>query len=1231
MTDYVTPSIRKVAGDDAVAFDELVAGVAAVMARKDDQRFSHQAVPVAGRALAGRPVAMRAIVAGALRLAELDVEPGWFVQLLARPLAVVDDDARFVAHWRGLVDLACAMARAGQWPGYPIATGLAALVTREDRAALPRWLEVLTPLARAAKDGVYGLFEYGVTGLAQGGLDADHLADALALALSMLDHGLRPGATLQALSSELQLDIASRLAKAGVDPQLVITNGVAIFGELGLLDDGGDRLVALATELHRRGLRQLLFDDGLDVLPALDRDHAGLAARAVALMERMVAKDLEPAIIFRWCIPRTWGFMRPPWSAVEMIGFAELLVEEGIAPEPAITYAARPLAELATDADDFRRLARAVTALVASLAASGDHEALFRDVSQLASAGGESQTFRELLAAFQQLLDAWGTGEAKALLEQAVPAAAREAAGKPWMLATALHHATRLVHEGRRGEAVTLLEVGVRTIAQLGDDAFAANLVAIEKAYAALPATLASHASLAAGVLAGTDLARLEAALHVIAARDVGAMAPVLPDLARMARDAASFGALIDAAMKLPHALALAPVAALACRQDPDAGAKAMADLAAWATTPDRVARIEGATAVGGYVTGAELAPTIATLHEAMAAIADKKALWGFVAHARSAATLTRMCAVIPPLVQDKDTVLVEGLYRAHELVARSPHAWTYLVQPALVTAKQHAGPLLATLSWRLPRYVEREADAEVLRDLITQRGVRAVDLIANLVLPALVRGVMPSLAEHRELLERYLREVGFADAEVYREYVAVAGDAAKVAALKATVLGLTEGIRAGEVAAEQRAHPLFVVALQYVFPSSVTATRDTYLGLVDGMPDRPGDVSALWPAGHDRALEVAAGSYQLIDGAHDLSAFGWRALVEPAGEPEPMTALGWKLVTAWSEGRLGRERHEHARALLAHDDDLPSAATDSAAQLLAIRALAGDRLSTLVEEAVVAARAEDGERVDRLVQARLAPAPRIGPGLVKQLTKMLEQVRAGALVNDVAEQRVRGLLSAFELPDDPVAYLLREPVTTLKAKLAQIEPGKELGRIHADLVGQELAAMTETIGRVLEYRASSTTIAIACAVTKRQVHAPIGLTMGVCVARDFELWNQPGFTHLALWADGVCQGGVHLLVLEEDGARYLALPGINPTFALLERIEAKELVRALLERTQQLAREAGCAAVWIPTSSAIHSNRWTIHDALVALKLPTRPTRGHPFSYSPYAYRIADVWELAV
>ncbi len=1217
-TYNVIDPVLAIAAGDAVAFDQILTGIAAVMTRSDEGRFEQQAVRACS---ALRPAQMVAVLEGAAQLAQ----PGWFVQLLVPPLAASNDFART---WAALIELATGMERDGQHPGYPIAMGLAALIERGD---VMQWLPILGPLAHAAKGSVYGLFEYGLTGLAQRGLEVHDLADALRLAIAMFDHGLEPAATLQELGSPVQLELASRLAKAGVDPQLVISNGVAYFQELGRLEDGGERLERIAIGLHQHGLRQLLFDDGLDYLLYLEREH-GLAERGLALIEAMIARDLEPAIIFRWSMPRTVGFMRPAWSAAELLGFAELLVERDLAPEAAITWAARPLAEIAKDAEDFRRLAGAVVSLVAGLHAFGvDHrEVLFHDVAALAQTGNESQTFRELLEAFSALLAAW-TGDPTELLKQAVPAAAREAVGRPWVLAIALTNAVRLVREGRHGEAITLLSVGVKTAAQLDPERFEAVLHAVEQRYAELPPALASHASIAASMLAGTKLERLDRVLQLIG--EANRRAPIdgaaLPDLARMAGDPDGFAMLIE--VMRPLSPRVAAVAAQAVRGDAIAAKRVLEELGRWASTPERVASLERFT-FGRVASPSGLVACIERVHEAMQGLPDRRVLADLLEHARTEAAFLQMCTLLPPLLREARGPIVDGLQRAHELVARNAHAWAYLVVPALVTAKQHAGSLLSVASMTPHRFIEREADIAVMRELITQRGVRAVELIASLVIPALARKVMPSLAEHRELLDRYLRDVGFADAEVYGHFVEIVragGDAAKIASLRAEIAELTAGIRAGERA--DRSHPLFGVALQHVFPAAVSATGAMWKRLVEYMPDRPADVRALWPAGHDRPLEVAAGSWQLV-GAHDLSVFGWLRTVLPEGQPRELGALGWDLLTAWSEGRLAREKVQHTRALLAHVETLPSATFDSASQLLAIRALAADRLSGLVESAVVAARAEDPARAERLVQTRLAPAPRIGPGLLKALTRTLAAVRDGSLARADASKRLQGQLAMFELPADPIAALdgdLEAAVRGLPVRRIAIEPGKELARIHAELVGQELAEMTAVIAKALEYRASSQLVTLECTVTKRALHAPIGLTAGVCVASDLELWNSPGFMHLALWLEGVCMGSVHLLVLSEGAERYLALPGINPSFGLLDRVEAAVLVKAILERVQVLASEAGLNGVWIPTSPGIHSNRHAIHEALVELDLRERPTAGHAFSYSPYAYRIDRVWQL--
>jgi hypothetical protein len=1217
---YTVAACRGAATSDA-ELARMFDAIAQAMEASPDSRFEQSGVPAAGHALKGRGRAMLAVMDGALELARASIDPGWFVQIVVPVLAEVDDD-QLISAWHQLV--AFARSLGAQFAGYPMGTGLAAMLQRREHAVLPRRLELLGQLARAAKRDAYGLFEYALTALARSGLDEGDFTDALQLAIAMFDHGIYPGSTLAALQSPLHLDLATRLAKAGVDPALVISNGMRVFDALGLLEDGGDRLVELATEMHRRGLRQLLFDDGLEIILPLEQDH-GLGIACIELIEHMVAAGIEPAYVMRWHLGRTLGQLREPWAAAELLAFADALVEHGVTPDAAVGYAGRSLVELARDVEAFRRNAAAVVALVAKLRSFGVdyHEVLFGGVAKLADAGGESHSFGELLEAMGELLAAWSHDPTE-LLKTALPAAARESTGRPWVLAIALRSATRLAREHRFAEAESLLSVGVRTASGLGLDGegFAEALTAVEARYAALPSELLSHASLAAGTLAGTDVEKLDAALAAIgeAATHHGAafhaIASALPDLARIANDPIVLGELIDA--MLPAGERAARLAALALRFTPAEARVLWRELAE--ASPRALDRFGALPHL--RVAPAAIPALVALVDRAYADVKDARPLHQLLEHAKDEPSVRQICELVPPLLATEGPI-VDGLYRARDLVGRSAHAWTYLVAPALVTAKQHATPLIRVLAHLPVRSLVAEDDCAVIRELITQRGLRAVDLLATLIAPALSRNVITSLHEHRDRLERYLRLVGFADVDVYARYLECADNPAKVAALRDEIAELVNAIRAGEVSAPLREHALFGVALQHVFPASVSATRQAWLRLVETMPDRQADLAAF---ARPAPLSLATGDWELAD-TSDLECFAWAGRVLPAEEhaaPEP-SELGFHILTAWSEGRLAREpaRTELTRSLLSLTEQLPAAAYDSASQLRAIHALAGDQLAQLVEQVVIAARDTDPERAERLVRTRLAPAPRIGPGLVKAIQRTLASDDPNAIL---AKQ-----LAAFELPADPAAHLraagdLLAALAALPARPIEIAPGKELARIHADLVGQELAAMTAALARALVYREAAGSLTVELELTKRDVHAPIGLTAGVCVATDVELWNTPGFGHLALWDGGICAGSMHLLVVEED-ARYLVLPGINPTLALLERTSAEPLVRALLAAARELARSAGLAGVWIPTSPSIHSNRRAVHDVLAAMSLPVRRTRGHAFSVSPYAYRVDDVW----
>jgi hypothetical protein len=720
-----------------------------------------------------------------------------------------------------------------------------------------------------------------------------------------------------------------------------------------------------------------------------------------------------------------------------------------------------------------------------------------------------------------------------------------------------------------------------------------------------------------------------------------------LPELARLAQAPDDLTGLCDALVAADASTSLVGLVAATCPRAPKDGSRLLRELAAQLVRrPALGATIELLRRLRPVATPASLGELLVRLDEGLEGVAERELVTTLLQTARDEATLREMVLTLGPLLRAARPQLVDGLHRAAGLLRRSPFGWSHLVQPALVTARQHAGPLLATLAAFAD--LDAEADLVVLRELVTQRGMRAVDLLWNLVRPALQSGVMPSLSAHRELLARYLDEVGFIAPVVYARFVALSAEPGlgeaqrrtRVAELRHEIDALTRDVGRGELSAEQLAHPLLGVALQHVFPPSTSTTQDEARALVERFDDRPGDVSAWFGALEPATLEVPSGSWQLVAAAFDPGPFAWvaEALPTPETPLEPLPALGWELLSAWSEGRLGRSsiRLEVTRKLLRHlpAEELPGPTIATAAQALAIRRLAADQLMAQVEATVLAARAEDADRVERLARARLAPAPRIGAGLVKGVLATLGAVRAGRLSAADATPRLAGQLQAFELPQGVLDALLAS--TDLEASLralpvrqVALEPGKELARVHAELAGQVVAQMNAVLARALEYRPSSEVLRLTATVTKRRAHAPIGFTEGVCVAVDQQLWRTPTFMHLALWRDGVCLGGVHLLVVEEGTTRALVLPGINPSSALLEQVDAEPLLATLLRHAEALRVAAGLDALWVPTNRGIHSNRHAISVALEALALPVTRTAGHAFSFSPYAYRIDDVYEV--
>jgi hypothetical protein len=1227
-----------------------------------------------------------------------------------------------------LEQTALGLSELGVSPGYPFSVGAAALCAYGPvaQAHFGTWLERAVRMSRSLRGSQispHPIFEHGFAGLAQPGvLEPEQLTLALDIGVALCDRGLDPAATLQAgftsfgVPPPIVLEVAGELARSGIQPLFVLTSGLPAIlsvergGELA--DEYIPRLVELAKALQAggHGLR-LTFEDGLPAVAMLESHFPGLMGRALALAEDMVARGMNPGLFLAHGLPRGLGRSEgQSWAADECLELSRELIALGVDPESALSYAVPPLFELCgSDSGRFSTLRRALRELIATLRSQGldPKEVLFYDVRTLADAGGQPHAFGDLLGRLQALLEqmeAHGV-DPRPFLKEGLPVAAREATGKPWVLVAIFEAAGRRVAEGRGSEVATLFAQGTAPLVQsAGEDAgaFEQLLLSLERRFPSLPGPLVGAAVTAACQIAGTQPALLERALDVIRLRldrptlDAAetAVAGALPGLAALAEEPEALTPLMDAAIGavsllpeegllrdrfLGHGLgAVAEVTGRDSRSATGLLPKLASCLARWPRVAPALLR-HGAYPVArrsrhrpeellrGFEALAQWADALGPQDtEVSLAIERAVALCGAVAREELPAFLEALAMLreaIPEPGQAR-RLFFQELTTVQALVRQWPEAWARLVTPILRTHRHRSGAVMAALSWIGERHIQAPTDLDVLRDIVTQAGVRAADILLNLIRPAMQQGLLVDLSADRELLQRYLREVSFPDARLYARYRDIQQDPstteaekrARSALLREEIDTLQQALRQGGLSAEQEASSLLGVALSHLFPPALGATRGDYVHLYQRMSDRPEDVERLDPGPElrRRRYTLARGSWQLREGA-SLDRAPWELVLEvvrelPPSEDEPAAALGWELLRVWTEGRLGREATQ--RALLARmfarmklDGLVLPTEARTAAQLLTVQELLSDQLRDLVEEVLLAARAEDRERFSRLVQDKLAPPARVGPGLLKAVQGTVEAFQAGTLSSSEAAERLGRQLSSFEVDAPSLLEALvrtrsleelKQVLASLTPRRVELEPGKEIHRIHADFVGQLIQAMQRELHGsperpgALEYRASSDSLALEFELTKRRAHAAVGFCEGVCTAVDVALWNRPEFLQCVFWSEeGIAQGGMHLLFVEEGGKRYLTLPGINPSMRLLTRVDASVVLDAVVDYCWRVARQLGLHGVWVPASPAIRTNRRAIHEELERRGWTLRGGKVHEFSTEPYSYSFDQVLEV--
>jgi hypothetical protein len=607
---------------------------------------------------------------------------------------------------------------------------------------------------------------------------------------------------------------------------------------------------------------------------------------------------------------------------------------------------------------------------------------------------------------------------------------------------------------------------------------------------------------------------------------------------------------------------------------------------------------------------------------------------------------------------------------KTRDLLEAQPNAWHDLILP-LVASQKRGSPAVLDAIDGLTQHIRSKEEISVLRWIVTSKGVRAVDLLTHFIHAGLISGEIESIATEKELLIEFLQKFSsFAVLDFYKSYKTIRSDGTltsveknrKVEELASSLNTLKEAIVSGKITAADLSNPHYADVLFHVFPPATTISRSNYVSLVRSFPDHPEHTKLHDPDDlQDKTYTFGKSSYQLKSGA-EINQQPWQTLKGVVAQvndekefSEEWAQLGKDLLSAWNGGQLAKNKTALLTRLYRQFKrqglELPKE-VDSVNALLSYKEFLGDRVRDLIQDALSAYQKKDADAYEHLVKEKMNPRIKLEEGMAKRILEIIRKSRLASadenkISQETAEFALGKMLATFDISgQDAYAIFSRSnslsdikiAMNSMEAGEIAVQFGKESSRIAQDLVGSDVAAMQielhggETIieGRKqrvagkIEYstEGSSAQATLRFHVTKRATHAPIAYCEGVCTAQDQELWNSENFLQVPFFSEeDIAMGGTHVLLgKEDDGKTYLALPGINPSVALLGEVDANEVLKAVLDYAERLAKKWNVDEVWVPTNSVIHSNRDQMQTAIKewSSTVPTRNIASQRFSYAP-------------
>jgi len=556
-------------------------------------------------------------------------------------------------------------------------------------------------------------------------------------------------------------------------------------------------------------------------------------------------------------------------------------------------------------------------------------------------------------------------------------------------------------------------------------------------------------------------------------------------------------------------------------------------------------------------------------------------------------------------------------------------------------TAKsQTVGTSLCFQSFgRITEAIKTKEDLEILRFIVEKKLRKANDILKNIIIKGLKKGIIKDLTQEKGVLKEFLTQTPAYLIELYEEfkniYLGPSAEKKKHSDyenLFSDVEKLKEDIVNGSLTKEYDENIVLGVLFS-IFAPEVSTDRDRYKRILDSRTDRQSDIPSALNRLSGREVSISKGGY-ILKGELDTSS--WNNLIEAVNEinrnrikvvPEQ---VGLNLLREYKEKTLRENQKEYLKQIYDFDvgngNALPDFNTNHET-LMKYKEFIGDRLKndlifTLLSKAQEKSPAEFAEQLGKtkadystLAKFLLDSWKYNKPNKEKIIKSILES--KGFFVESI------------DWPADITAAQINDRLNSLPAVIEK----SLVQKIFNALYGEQYKGMEKEMEKFEFKREVKTLVGkhFRFILSKRKMHSIAMFNMGICVAPDNELWESKDFWQMIIFdEENDANGGVIYRTIEEDGKKYL-IASIQPSTSILSSVSPQQTYAKIIQFSRLMVKTLKYQNLLIPTISAIHSNRGSI-KAIITSKDYPKITLKHVynFSYSPHDYTYQEFFIVA-